>query len=56
MSRTYLARVNGDGTLDTGFDPKPDNWVYCAALHADGKIVIGGYFSAVAATTRNHLV
>ncbi|TDU70775.1 putative delta-60 repeat protein [Prosthecobacter fusiformis] len=57
--RNRIARVNGDGTLDTEFDPKPNNDVYSVGLQADGKILIGGTFGtlqpngASVNTTRN---
>jgi uncharacterized delta-60 repeat protein len=57
-TRNNLARVNADGTLDTGFDPKPNNYAWSLALQADGKILVGGGFStlqpngAVAETSR----
>jgi uncharacterized delta-60 repeat protein len=42
----YLARLNADGTLDTAFQPTPDNQVSSLAIQpADGKIVVGGVFS-----------
>ncbi len=59
--RQNIARVNGDGTLDTGFDPKADNTVFCVAVQADGKVLLGGAFTtlqpngAVSPTTRNHI-
>ena len=58
-TRNYIARVNGDGTLDMGFDPKANDWVNCVAVQPDGKVLLGGSFTtiqpngAAAATTRN---
>src|SRR5262245_2125056 len=46
-ARSYLARVNTDGTLDTGFNPNPDFDVLSIAVQTDGAIVIGGGFSMV---------
>jgi uncharacterized delta-60 repeat protein len=43
--RTYLARLNADGTVDT-FDPGPSSTVSTIVLQGDGKILIGGAFSA----------
>jgi uncharacterized delta-60 repeat protein len=57
-ARQYIARVNGDGTLDAGFDPKADDWVYSVVVQTDGKVLLGGIFTALqpngagAATTR----
>jgi uncharacterized delta-60 repeat protein len=46
-SRGYIARLNADGTLDTGFDVGvgADNRIYALALQNDGKIIIAGSFS-----------
>lgn len=63
-SRLCIARVNSDGSLDTGFNPKADGafrLVLSTALQADGKILLGGYFTtlqpngAASATTRNRI-
>ncbi len=60
-SRRYLARVNNDGTLDSGFAPTPSSVVQSIALQADGKVVIGGSFlslqpnGATSATVRNRI-
>ncbi|MBX7184506.1 MAG: choice-of-anchor D domain-containing protein, partial [Vicinamibacteria bacterium] len=43
--RQFLARVNADGTLDSAFDPTPDNVPYTMALQADGRFLVGGAFS-----------
>ncbi|MBV6404675.1 MAG: hypothetical protein GFGODING_01430 [Flavobacteriales bacterium] len=55
--RNRVARVNSDGTLDTGFDPGTgcNSWVYCSDIQADGKLLIGGDFTSVAGSTRNRL-
>jgi uncharacterized delta-60 repeat protein len=55
VSRTNVARLNTDGTLDTSFDPggggyKPIN---CVALQNDGKVLIGGGFTNVGGTNLN---
>ena len=44
-TRNHLARLNTDGTVDTGFDPNTDNQVSTLALQADGKILVGGIFA-----------
>jgi uncharacterized delta-60 repeat protein len=56
----FIARLNPDGTLDTGFNPNPNFYVRAIALQADGKIVIGGDFSTLSpnggtAVTRNSI-
>lgn len=42
-----IARLNADGTVDTGFNASANNLVTSFALQADGKIIIGGQFQAV---------
>ncbi len=60
-SRGFVARFNGDGSLDPDFAPFVNAEVRAFAFQADGKIVIGGNFTraqpngAVAALIRNHL-
>src|SRR4051794_14757948 len=36
--RLYIARLNADGTVDSGFDPEASNTVNCIVLQPDGKI------------------
>jgi len=45
------------GTLDTAFDPGlgADNDVFTTAIQPDGKIIIGGQFTAYNGTTRNRV-
>ena len=43
-TRNSIARLNSDGSLDTGFDPNADSDVYSVAVQADGEILIGGHF------------
>ncbi len=60
-ARNYIARVNPDGSLDIDFNPNASYWVNCMALQADGKLLIGGWFTtlqpdgAITATTRNRI-
>jgi uncharacterized delta-60 repeat protein len=53
VARNYIARVNADGTLDTNFNPNANGDVYTIALQADGKIVVGGAFTAIGGQARN---
>ncbi len=46
-SRANLLRLNANGTLDTAFDPSPNSSVNAIAVQTDGKIIIGGVFSAL---------
>src|SRR5437762_800705 len=57
-----VARLNPDGSLDTTFDPGTGasngvNYaaVECVALQADGKVLMGGYFTTVNGNSRNYL-
>ena len=45
--RTSLARLNGNGALDTSFDPGvgPDGAVAAIAIQPDGRVLIAGSFS-----------
>jgi uncharacterized delta-60 repeat protein len=45
--RSRIARLNADGSVDTGFDPNANNQVGSIALQPDGKILIGGGFSTL---------
>ncbi len=56
-SRNRIARLNSDGSLDTGFDPGTgaDNWVQSVAVQSDGKILIGGGFTSYNGTSRNRI-
>jgi uncharacterized delta-60 repeat protein/uncharacterized repeat protein (TIGR01451 family) len=60
-ARNLIARVNADGTLDMGFDPNPNSFISSVAVQADGKVLLGGHFTAlqpngaVAPTTRNRI-
>ena len=56
-TRNRIARLNGDGTPDLSFDPGAgfDNTVYAAAQQADGKLIVGGDFTACAGIARNRI-
>lgn len=45
--RNRIARFNGDGTLDTAFNPNPNDNVLALALQPDGKLIIGGAFTTL---------
>jgi uncharacterized delta-60 repeat protein len=51
------SRLNSDGSLDTSFNTGTgaNGGVYSMALQADGKLWIGGNFTAVNGVTRNHI-
>ena len=56
-----IARLNADGTLDSGFinapagQVKSNHNVRGIAVQADGKIVIGGYFTLIDGVARNRI-
>lgn len=53
--RNNIARLTSTGSLDTTFDPGTgaDNSLNCVGLQADGKILIGGFFTTFDGTPRN---
>jgi uncharacterized delta-60 repeat protein len=55
--RNFVARLNADGSLDTGFDPGTgvNDWVRAMTLQPDGKILIGGRFTSYNGTARNRV-
>ncbi|MDP3070389.1 MAG: hypothetical protein Q8N18_08880 [Opitutaceae bacterium] len=46
-NRSNFLRLNADGTLDTAFDPSPNSSVAAIAVQGDGKILLGGPFTAL---------
>jgi uncharacterized delta-60 repeat protein len=60
-TRNGIARVNANGTLDTGFDPNSNSSISSIAVQADGKVLLGGFFTtlqpndALTPTTRNRI-
>ena len=61
VSRTLVARLNANGTIDTGFSPNVSGGtgytprVESLVVQPDGKILIGGAFTNVNGTPRNHI-
>ena len=58
--RNHIGRLNADGTVDPSFNPGTNSIVQAVAVQPDGKILIGGNFSAVGggtglATVRQHI-
>ena len=50
VARTNIGRLNADGTLDPVFNPNATGptlggAVNCVAVQADGKVLVGGYFT-----------
>ena len=61
ITHDYIARLNTDGTVDSGYNPQADAPIAALALQSDGKVVVGGTFttfqpnSATSTTTRNYM-
>lgn len=57
-ARSRIARLNADGSLDTGFDPGSgaNDDVYALAVQPDNKVVMAGSFTNVAGLSRNRYV
>lgn len=53
VQKSYIARLNADGTVDPNFSAGVSYWVRTMSLQPDGKIVIGGFFSSVEGQSRN---
>jgi len=54
----YIARLNADGSLDMGFNSGGtgfNNTVSALTVQSDGKIIIGGSFTAYNGTTMNQI-
>ena len=51
--RYSLARLNNDGSLDSGFDPQVNGSVYSVVVRADQRILAGGWFTMVGAGARS---
>lgn len=51
--KSYIARLNPDGSLDSTFSANLDNGVRFLAVQADGKVLISGYFTQVDSTPRS---
>jgi uncharacterized delta-60 repeat protein len=41
----YVGRINTDGSVDTAFNPNPNQAVNSIAVQTDGSLVLGGYFT-----------
>lgn len=56
-ARNYIARLNGDWTLDASFDPGtgPNSSIKAVAIQSDGKILIGGGFSTISGLDRRYI-
>ncbi len=58
FTRNHIARLNQDGTLDTGFNPNvssANSSVFSIALQADGNILVGGIFTSIGGQARSNM-
>ena len=60
IERYYIGRLHADGSVDTSFEPGANNIVSAIAVQPDGKILVGGYFTALGGgeagtITRNYI-
>jgi len=53
--RSRMARLNSNGSVDTGFVPHADGQIQTIALQADGKIILGGNFTTIAGQLRRNV-
>jgi len=57
--RASIARLSATGSLDTAFNPgisgDIDASVFCLAVQADGKILVGGDYTALGGQSRDNL-
>jgi len=58
VTENHLIRLNADGTKDATFSTGTgfNAIVFAIALQADGKILVGGFFTAYNGVTENHLI
>jgi uncharacterized delta-60 repeat protein len=54
-NRTFIARVFGDGSLDFGFSPAPNDWIQSLAVEPDDRILVGGFFTGIDGFGRNRI-
>ncbi len=55
VTRTRIARLHPDGSLDNTFSARANGAVYNIVVQPDGKILLGGAFSALNFVSRNRL-
>ncbi len=55
VTRNRIARLNADGTLDLTFNPGANGNVFAIALQADGKILVGGFFTSIGVGLRTNI-
>jgi uncharacterized delta-60 repeat protein len=53
--RSYLGRLNPDGTLESTFNPGANDYVSSLVVQADRKILVGGNFTTLGGQPRNRV-
>lgn len=58
VAAAYIARLNSDGTRDTGFTIGTafNTVTYSAVIQSDGKIIVGGNFTSYSGSTTNRII
>ncbi|MDP3696282.1 MAG: delta-60 repeat domain-containing protein [Desulfocapsaceae bacterium] len=58
QARNNIARLNADGAADTTFNSGagPNDGIASIAVQANGKILVGGYFSSIGGQARSYIV
>jgi len=54
-TRSRLARLNPNGTLDSSFNPGANSDVYGLAVQPDGKVLVSGFFFQLGAQARSYI-
>jgi uncharacterized delta-60 repeat protein len=55
QTRNFIARLEAiTGSADS-FDPNPNNAVASIAVQADGRVLVGGFFTSIGGQTRNRI-
>ncbi|MDQ3801110.1 MAG: FG-GAP-like repeat-containing protein [Acidobacteriota bacterium] len=54
-SRSFAARLNADGSIDTTFNAISNSLVIAIKTQADGKILVGGSFTSIGGAARNRI-
>ena len=55
VRQNYLARLHGDGSLDTSWNPAPNGGVGALWVDAAGSLYVGGSFNTIAGQPRSAL-
>ena len=53
--RSYIGRLNADGSLDTSFNPGANGIVISLVVQPDGKILVGGAFTTLGGSARSKI-